>query len=997
MPAAEVKVNRENFYILLELTISPPENDIGKINTVIDNKQAEWSRLRNHPNKGRQAQLYLDMLPEIKRVMLDDEKRKQEAEEARQITAKKEKEKFKELDEAIKLLSTKKQITEAELEKLAHRYSVPENVVRNRVKVPIVEGKTQKKAPKRLEPAIQKKISDALEIIGKKSLYEFLELSPKSTINTLIERTKNKDLELKRDSHKNAILTAGLELAGHCMNMFKSEEMRQVYDATLAYQQLEELNKTIDIAGMDGRIEVEEFDALVKKAREFGFTLEEAEEYIEEYGAKKNWSRQKPVVFSVEDMKQCGNCGLMNKSETQNCVACGYPLHIDCPNCRVSNPSTNPNCSKCGFPLGDMPNALPLIKEAHKAKTEGSLRKAIELLRQALLFWPGHPEAAANLREIESQSNKIDLLATELNELVKKRQYYKARQALLKLKQQDLTHPYLSLEAEINGKIQAAESWVTKAKHAAKEDDVMEFFSSALLECKDCQEAVEGMAKYPPAPPHHLKAIPSPDYISLQWDKTSSKGTISYRIVRKSRSYPLNALDGESLGETAQTFFNDVNAEPGDLYYYGIYAKRGEIFSPSGAMAGPVLRTAEVESPTPTPGDSVITLDWKAPGNAQEIEVWVKSGSIPSRRGDGIRLQGVRKEGVVVSGLKNGQMYGFRILAIFKDEKGQQVYSGGVTCQSSPVEPPPPVTDLTVRKEGNNLEITWTSPPRGVTHIISSQQRFSVTTGETIPVSKLSELGTALPTQQQGTGKLRVPVNFQGILYLLPVTVLGDVAAVGKAGTATSIDDVTNLTATINSGKLYLEWEWPRGVSKVLIMYHHQHFPTRDEEAVPLKKRFTNVEYLRNSAYVIPSPSTADYYFTVYAIVGEGENLLYSTGKNFLISNTRIIEVYYDITINRSFLGKINAAELRLFSKGERIQLPETLLVLKNGNLPIRKTDGTPILEIRSRSIGPEPTVVEIPTAHIQRGAFIKLFFKNDPDNQKYRIMSPSRAKLQIG
>lgn len=64
-------MNRDNYYLILELSINPPETDSNKIETAIQAKQAAWSRLRNHPTKGRQAQQYLGWLSDIKRVMLN--------------------------------------------------------------------------------------------------------------------------------------------------------------------------------------------------------------------------------------------------------------------------------------------------------------------------------------------------------------------------------------------------------------------------------------------------------------------------------------------------------------------------------------------------------------------------------------------------------------------------------------------------------------------------------------------------------------------------------------------------------------------------------------------------------------------------------------------------------------------------------------------------------------------------------------------------------------
>lgn len=991
-------MNRENFYLLLELTFSPPENDTGKITAAINKKQAEWAKLRNHPTKARQAQLYLEMLPDIKAVMTDDAKRGEEAKEANKIWNQKEKEKFKELDEAIKILSPKGQITEDEVNKLSLKFSIPGDAIRKRIRVPIVKAKAKKSTAKRLEASVQKKISDSLNIIGKKTLYEFLELSPTSSVNTLISKSKEKDTELKKDSRKDACLTASMELVGHCLNVFGSEEYRKMYDASLAYQRLDELNKAIDIAGLDKTIDVEEFDTLMTKARELGLNLDEAEEHIADYCAKKKWKLRCPTKPSVAAMKQCGNCGVMNTGDSKNCFKCGFPLVVACPKCKHKNPSTNINCSKCGFPIGDMPNALPIIKDAQIAKTDGEFKKAATLFRQALLFWPEHPEILTTLQEIENREKETARLAQELNDHVNQQKYFGARQLLFKLKQLDNDHPLLSLESRVTNRIKAAESWVKKARASGKEDEVMENFNHALQECSDCKEAADGMAKFPPEPPGKVEAVPSSHSMSLQWDKSSSKGTISYRIVKKTGSPPINALDGENLGETPQTLFHDTEAEPGRLFYYGIYSIRGQVYSTSGVIAGPVILTADIKDLCITPGDSVINLNWKTPANVNRIEVTIKPGGPPTSRRDGQLLEGGRTDGVTAAGLANGQIYGFLISSVFKNEKAGDIYSAGITCQCRPTAPPDPVKDISATKKGNEMVVTWTSPQKGNVQLYYSRQPFSISPGEIISTSRLSTLGMSIPVQSPG--RVRVPIKFQGSVYFLPVTVDGGLAVVGSPGMTTSIDDVSHLKGYINSGRLYLEWEWPAGAQQVVILYNNTGFSKSPDDNIAVKKVFSRNQYLRNSAFIIHSIEAKDYYFTVFVAASRGEKEekpLYSTGREYLIANSGHMELYYDIRLEKNFIGKTRAAELRLFTRDNSFKMPEAVLVKKRQNLPLRKTDGIPILDIQPMEIFATPAVIKIPSKEIGKGAYVKLFFADDTQSQRFRIMSPAKAKLQIG
>ncbi len=124
----------KNFYFLLGLSIDPPENDIKVIEKAIKTKQAEWSRLRNHPTKGTLAKQYIGLIPEIRKVMLDDGLRKKEAQAAIRQMSKKESKKDSRIDWHISILMRKGHISDEEIEKLAGFHSVDKSRIEERIK-----------------------------------------------------------------------------------------------------------------------------------------------------------------------------------------------------------------------------------------------------------------------------------------------------------------------------------------------------------------------------------------------------------------------------------------------------------------------------------------------------------------------------------------------------------------------------------------------------------------------------------------------------------------------------------------------------------------------------------------------------------------------------------------------------------------------------------------------------------------------------------------------
>ncbi len=126
-------MERENFYILLELSLQPPETDAEVIWEAIQNKKADWSRLRNHPTKGLQAQKNINLIPEIQRVMMNNELREKEVLNALEILKKGKESKFVEIDRHIDMLMAKGYIAKDEISKLAEMHNIALNEIQGRV------------------------------------------------------------------------------------------------------------------------------------------------------------------------------------------------------------------------------------------------------------------------------------------------------------------------------------------------------------------------------------------------------------------------------------------------------------------------------------------------------------------------------------------------------------------------------------------------------------------------------------------------------------------------------------------------------------------------------------------------------------------------------------------------------------------------------------------------------------------------------------------------
>jgi tetratricopeptide (TPR) repeat protein len=332
-------MDRENFFVLLELSTDPPEDDPEKIEQAVKNLQAKWSRFRNHPTKSIQAKKILGLLPEIRRVMNDPDLRRKEAESAvvrlaaadeeklagvdrhlaihmskgfvtdeevaklaelhgvdqeavRKRLRRKEEEKFAEIDQQIGIRMTKGYITEDEIAKIAKAHVLPPDLVRKRVTGTIKkEGEASTPVSgKGLDPSLAKVIQASLAVTGHSSLYDFLGVEPNASLKLLQKKAHKKEADLLKIGRKDAVVTASQSLAGHCVSIFKNDETRQAYDVSLARRHLTAFDADIDIAGMDGHIRAEYMGTLLQSALRFGMDEEEALRYIQDYAAQKGWT-----------------------------------------------------------------------------------------------------------------------------------------------------------------------------------------------------------------------------------------------------------------------------------------------------------------------------------------------------------------------------------------------------------------------------------------------------------------------------------------------------------------------------------------------------------------------------------------------------------------------------------------------------------------------------------------------------------------------------------
>lgn len=817
-------MSRENYYILLGL--DPAEEDPAKIEAAIVAKQREWAMLRTHPTKGTWASSYIQQIPAMRRALSNPGDRQAEAEDARRQLLNRQKEKYTDLDEALNLLGAKGHILESELESLLKRGNfktfelsdLQERISRLSIEIIKDEPKSELEKISPIDTSTEKKIESGLQLLGKKDLYDFLGLHKNSSLEALQSRTSEEYARTRLQTKKDAQVTANQELIGYCQHLFKDVTSRKRYDKTLDQQRFKSLDKHIAVAGMDKEIISSEFKFIVEEGAKLGIGKDDIIAYIKKVAAANNWSVVLPDTgSSLDQMAVCGVCGALNSPKVNACTNCGYKLQEHCPKCNTLNPSSARNCAKCGYATGDMPNALPLLRSAKDALTEGNFAEAEKLYTLANHYWENHPDIITGRQKIKSQSDQLQLALKKVQASIGEGAYYQAGIVLKEIQ----TLPggataTVELEKTISQKLADTEQWLVKARAAVTPADKEEAYLLALQHSKDCKEASEGLARIPPEPPGILTITLQHENVLLQWKPPLSKAVLTYKVVRKTGALPAHDNDGDNLVVTAQHSFLDRTGEPGLTYYYAVFSLRNSVPSVKGAISSPVTKVADVINLQVIPADKTVKLIWQAPPNILRVEVWTKKGAPPASRIDGRLLSAVRNDGASHDGLVNDELQGYLVVAVFKDAFGKECYAPGVKAHAAASAPPRPVDYLLVHQQGGRVELEWRDIDDQV-EIYYAEKRFHFHIGELLPYSQLSNIGTSIPVLQKG--KAAFQLERHGISYLLPITVKGQLAVAGQVAEIKHWVEISNLEFQVDGARLILTWTFPAGVDRVEVTY----------------------------------------------------------------------------------------------------------------------------------------------------------------------------------
>lgn len=1002
--------HKPNAFSALEL--DPSITDWSIIESVIQSKKRSWSMHKNQgtPAQKRKAELFLKYITDFETVLKDPESRKQELKAFHQEKKKEKQARFKELDGLIEIIQDKT-IPKTLIKKLVAQTGkvFTEKEVEDRLKqkgITLETAQARKKgksARPQLDASVAKGIRGELESLGQKNLYDFLNidhspgLSKRSSVAGLYERADKiyKDLSTGKTDRES---TLKMSLAGHAKAVFSGDKEKTRYDNSYEAEALLELHKPFEIAGLDGFIQTGEIEKLLLAGKKLGIAENAVLEYMHEYAEKRKWVVQKETEPIRVPLQACGYCGeIATFPQDKRCNVCGEALTQPCPKCGTQTPTEYAACSECGCHTGDAPLVKSLLEEGKKHARNGDYDTAISRINKALDYWGNWQPALDEKRQAKARKKESFDALSQIRSLIKERKLESADSKLDQYRHKFGSSSTTMIQNQIHEGLKEAKTAFESAEKFrtdGQSERAFDRYEESLSYCADFNPAISRMAQSPPTPPADVSSQWKGDVLRLSWRPANARGNLSYTVVRKTQGLPSNLNDGDVIAQTNVTQVDDADIKPGCIYYYGIFSVRSGTPSKAFADSGPHLLIEDITKLEYQPGNRQVSITWQSPVGSSGVEVWRREGLAPSRRGEGKKMV-LSGRSLLDSELENERRYGYLIVTKYRHpaNASSTLYSDGVRVLATPVAPPQPVNDLTIRRNDKTVFLTWTAVSgKAQVQIRQAQSIPEFTPGEILSLSDANRFGAPIPLTV--AGKTQTTLKTQGRVFFTPLTVLSETAVLGKPVSVTTLDEVSGLMSKRNGSSIILTWGWPQGAKEVVAAYSHVCFPSSPEDSGVAMERVTRQDYDNKGYWELRSAGHKKHYFSVFNKDPSVE--VFSSGVTILETMGQERTVRYRVIAKKNILSrKLKAAWVEFLSDINH-PLEGLRVVFKPKYPPVSKSDGVVVASVDRITFVDGMSKIDIPATSLNYRGYLKVFFDNDDAAKETRLLPSSKDKLRL-
>ncbi|MCA9137752.1 MAG: hypothetical protein KDB00_13365 [Planctomycetales bacterium] len=514
-------------------------------------------------------------------------------------------------------------------------------------------------------------------------------------------------------------------------------------------------------------------------------------------------------------------------------------------------------------------------------------------------------------------------------------------------------------------------------------DEAVDKFCESIALCDDFDEVRIALEKIPPVAPHGLQVECVASHNRITWEVPKKRSDTQYVVTRSEGTPAKNKADGEALAKVSGTSFDDATADEGRVYYYAVYAVRGTVRSTDVATSKAVLRPGRVTGLTATAIDGEACVVWKLPHGSYEAAVTRNPGNV---------VKTIAGNEFSESNLTIGETYSYSVVPLYDHpDTGEAGAVRGTkrTVDVIVASKPDPVKDFVAEIDGECINIRWAPPAVGRVEIRISTQPPKFHEGDVISASEAKTIGGRLTTVGADKAKAKIPNTRQA--YVVPITVEGSTAIVGKCAHVIDVPEVTNLRSHRKApGRIDLTWDWPKGIDEVRVS---------TVRVIDNKKLSTNDvmrgAYERNgNAYSLTYAKTQVYLIVVQS-KASGDSA-YSKGVSVTESlgeETRIR--YRVVSKKKTWYSKYNSRIELAWDRAITTTLNDLVIIGRPDRLPTNITDGETIAEFNEVILKGTRHDLPIPegSGFVDK-LYLKLFLRHPTHYPDIRLVPGSREQL---
>ena len=686
-------------------------------------------------------------------------------------------------------------------------------------------------------------------------------------------------------------------------------------------------------------------DLINKYVRNTNADPQMAVSILEEYCVRKKYLSN----FSSKESRlaTCPQCGALVESgdNVMCCSVCGAGIKTKCPQCGTSQTAGNKACVKCGFDFQEgMNKAKEFEKKFRIALSYGMIDEATNCIAKIEQVYSTYPAISGMKNELKPLSTKYTELINAVDLLYRQRKFYVLRGVIDDAKldfTKILNNPDIERKYdEAVQKIIEADKICERAAASKDASNLMMMYVAAVEMCPDHPIAKAKMKEHPPESPADAVAQVREGKVLLKFAVPEERAGMTFCIFRGKDSLPIVSDDTAPLTEIPGSVFLDKMVDPGVDIYYSIYSKKWGILSREAASCGPVMVFREVENVSIEPIEGGLRLIYEKPKGCSKVRIWRKEGTSAAGTGEEVEITHDGETVIDDYGLKGGVKYHYLFVAEYKN-KGRTERSMGSAFSFTTTKFPEPVRDMEIRwnRADGSFTAKWKSKEKVV--LYSSPRKVNMY-GRMVKIEDLNAWMKEIQPLELYENGMRFLLPDGAVQYIYPMVPAGKVAVRGKDIMVANLKPFRDVEKRMSGNDCDITMTWPNGADSAVFAIKESSIASGPDDMEAERITITRDAYNKDKMVRIPMGSSKKRVVTLYAVYDVSGEKMTSRGMSFDIYSGACNKVRYTMAVEGSSRAESKII-LSIDTDRSVNELPQVTAVAVKEGIPLKIWDGESI------------------------------------------------------